>query len=262
MIVSVLMFVKFLVLLSVIVSLSAKELEFYTENSGYNNYLDTDGKIKGYNYEIVKEMMKRQKLNLPITLTTWSRAYGLIQCKPNIALFSMTRTKPREKIFKWVGPLHQVRFVLYGLKDDSLKIESFEAAKKVDAIGCYKNDVRETYLKNKGFTNLSSLTGEDANYRNFQKLIAGRIRLWVTSDHVLYRECKKHDVDMKLFEEKFVLKKSYVYLAFSKGVSDEIVKNWQKTLDEMKADGSYKKIMLNYPTGDMTMTFDKAKKVE
>ena len=256
------MLLKILILFSLLFVLSAKDLEFYTENSGYNNYMSADGQIKGHNYEIVKEMMSRRSLDYPVKLTTWSRSYGLIQSKPNIALFSMTRTKAREEMFKWVGPLSQTRFVLYGLKQGKFKVDSVEAAKKVRAVGCYKDDVRETVLLKEGFENLSSLTGVDANSRNLQKLLAGRIDLWITSDQVMYKEVKKAGLDLSLLEEKVVVRKFHVYLAFSKAVSDTEVAKWQAALDSMKKDGTYKKIMLKYPTGDLTLTFDKARAAE
>ena len=238
-------------------TLMSEELKFYTENSGYNNYLDKDGSIKGHNTDIIRELLKRHNLKSEILLTTWSRAYGLIQTKPNIALFSMTRNSERNDKFKWVGPLHQINFVLYGLKSNKIQIDSLEQAKKVASIGCYKSDVRETYLLKNNFKNLSSLTGKEANLQNLQKLMSGRTQLWITSDHVIYKSCEQLDIDPSLIEKKYEMLTSYIYLAFSKNVSDETVAAFQKSLDEMKKDGTYKKIMMSYPTGKASMTFDK-----
>jgi ABC-type amino acid transport substrate-binding protein len=47
-----------------------------------------------------------------------------------------------------------------------------------------------------------------------------------------------------------------VYLAFSKDTDDIIVNEWQHTLEAMKKDGTYKKILSQYPSGLKRITFD------
>ncbi|MCP3940291.1 MAG: transporter substrate-binding domain-containing protein [Desulfobacteraceae bacterium] len=230
------------------------ELKVLTENSGENNYLDKDGKIKGHNTEIVREIMKRLNKNFDIKIVPWIRGYKLAQSEPYIAIFSMTRTAKREKMFKWVGPLHATKFILYKKKGSTFNILSLEDAKKVGIVGCYKGDVREKLLLSNGFTNLQSLYGSDANLRNLKKLISGHIDLWISSDHIAYKTGIDSGIDPGEFEKAYIVKKAYVYLAFSLGTPDYIVDEWRYTLKEIKDDGTYEKIMMKYPLGAKRIT--------
>ncbi len=232
------------------------ELTIFTENSGENNYLDSDGKIKGHNTDIVREIMQRLNLNFAINLVPWKRGYYEVQRRPNVVLFSMTRTFKRDKLFKWVGPLHVTKFSFYKKKGSDITINTLDDAKQVDAIGCYRDDVREKLLKRLGFTNLSSLFGKDANLRNLNMLMKGRIDLWISSDHVVFKIANDTGIDPNEIEETLTVKKAYVYLAFSKDTDDKIVNEWQHTLEAMKKDGTYKRILSQYPLGLKRITFD------
>ncbi len=232
------------------------ELTILTENSGENNYLDKNGQITGHNTDIVREIMKRLNLRFTIRMVPWKRGYREALSKPNVVLFSMTRTFKREKLFKWVGPMYVTKFSLYKKKGSDITIHTLDDAKKVRLIGCYRDDVREKLLSGLGFSNLSSLFGEDANLRNLKLLMLGRIDLWISSDHIVFKIAKDIGIDHNNVEEALTIMRAYVYLAFSKGTDDTIVNEWQYTLDAIKKDGTYKRIMSQYPLGLKRLTFD------
>ena len=232
------------------------DLTILTENSGENNYLDSDGQIKGFNTDIVREIMQRLNLNFTIKIVPWKRGYHEVRHRPNVVLFSMVRTFEREKFFKWVGPLNVTKFSFFKKKGSDITINTLDDAKKVGAIGCIGDDVREKLLKRLGFTNLSSLFGKDANLRNLEMLMLGRIDLWISTDHIVFKTANDTGIDPNEIEETLTVKKAYVYLVFSKDTDDKIVNEWQHTLEAMKKDGTYKKILSQYPTGLKRITFD------
>jgi polar amino acid transport system substrate-binding protein len=232
------------------------DLTILTENSGENNYLDSNGQIKGFNTDIVREIMQRLNLNFTIEIVPWKRGYHEVLHRPNVVLFSMVRTFEREKLFKWVGPLNVTKFSFFKKKGSDITINTLDDAKKVGAIGCIGDDVREKLLKRLGFTNLSSLFGKDANVRNVEMLMLGRIDLWISTDHIVFKTANDTGIDPNEIEETLTVKKSYVYLAFSKDTDDKIVNEWQHTLESMKKDGTYKRILSQYPTGLKRITFD------
>lgn len=232
------------------------DLTILTENSGENNYLDSNGQIKGFNTDIVREIMQRLNLNFTIKIVPWKRGYHEVLHRPNVVLFSMVRTFEREKLFKWVGPLNVTKFSLFKKKGSDININTLGDAKKVGAIGCIGDDVREKLLKRLGFTNLSSLYGKDANLRNLEMLMLGRIDLWISTDHIVFKTANDTGIDPNEIEETLTVKKKYVYLAFSKDTDDKIVNEWQHTLEAMKKDGTYKKILSQYPSGLKRITFD------
>lgn len=62
---------------------------------------------------------------------------------------------------------------------------------------------------------------------------------------------------MSELKEVLVLAKAYNYIAFSNDVTDRTVAKWQKTLDDIKADGTYAKIMSKYAAGSASITYEK-----
>ena len=232
------------------------DLTILTENSGENNYLDSNGQIKGFNTDIVREIMQRLNLNFTIKIVPWKRGYREVLHRPNVVLFSMVRTFEREKLFKWVGPLNVTKFSFFKKKGSDITINTLGDAKKVGAIGCIGDDVREKLLKRLGFTNLSSLFGKDANLRNLEMLMLGRIDLWISTDQIVFKTANDTGIDPNEIEETLTVKKAYVYLVFSKDTDDKIVNEWQHTLKTMKNDGTYKKILSQYPSGLKRITFD------
>ncbi len=234
----------------------SEELTIYTEHSGESNFRNKHGEPDGHSVEIVKEIMKRLNETFRIEIVPWKRAYYELENKPNIVLFSTTRTRERENKFKWVGPLNTLKWVLYKKKGNPIELKSLEDAKKLRSIGCYQGDAREQFLLSKGFKNLNSLFGEDSNQRNLRLLSMGRIDLWISSNVGIAQICKEANADISEFEEALVVKQAYLYIAFSKNSSEALIKKWQNTLNEIKKDGTYLKILSRYSTGKYVKIFD------
>ena len=84
----------------------------------------------------------------------------------------------------------------------------------------------------------------------------GRIDLWISTDQIVFKIANDTGIDPNEIEETLTVTKAYVYLAFSKDTDDKIVNEWQHTLEAMKKDGTYKKILSQYPSGLQRITFD------
>lgn len=210
------------------------------EYSPYN--FTKDGKITGISTEIVREILKRIGHPDNIEVFSWSRGYNLIQQKGNHILFSTTRTEKRENLFKWVGPLALNKTVFFAKKGSNISVASINDARKVKSIGVYKDAFGEMLLKEKGFTNIDSVVD---NKLNLKKLIGGRIDLWIINELTGVQIAKEAGLTDKI-ESVFEVQTKQLYMAFSKNTPDEIIKKWQKALDEIKADGSYARILRKY----------------
>lgn len=103
---------KILLLLSFLLSLQAVDIpnfKIMTENYPPFNMENKDGKLVGIGVEVFTEMLKRvgsSQTKEDFELMPWSRAYNIVQTKKNSVLFTTSRTKEREELFKWVGPLN------------------------------------------------------------------------------------------------------------------------------------------------------------
>ncbi|WP_167505862.1 substrate-binding periplasmic protein [Desulfosediminicola flagellatus] len=219
----------------------AEDFKIMTEEFPPFNYTQ-DGKLTGLSSEVMVELTKRVGHQMNAEVLPWARAYGLIQRKDGLILYSMTRTEAREELFKWVGPIASNKWVFFTKKGSGIVINSLEDAKKVKAIGAYKEDAAETFLKEQGFTNIDSVPNDELNV---PKLMGGRIDLWIVGELQGIHKAKQKGESDNL-EKVFDVKDTQLYIAFSKNTPDEVITTWQSALDAIKADGTYDAIVKKY----------------
>jgi polar amino acid transport system substrate-binding protein len=228
----------FLILLMPITSGWSQELTIISEENPPFNF-NKNGVFTGSATEVVREIMRRLNQPAGIEVMTWARAYQLARTRPNVVLFSTTRTKEREDLFHWVGPIFKVRFGFYARKGSNLVLTCLADAKKVGAIATYKDDVREQLLKSMGFTNLDSSKSPASNLK---KLLAGRVDLWLYSNLGVPSVAEQMGINPDDVEFILPFKDFFAYIAVSKGTPQAVVAKWQETLEAMKRDGTFEKI--------------------
>ncbi len=221
---------------------SINDLTIMTENYPPYNY-EEDGTASGFSTEIVREIMLRNNISTKINVLSWPRAYEFVQAKENQVLYSMSRTKERENLFKWVGPIVEYEVVFFKKKGSPVTVNSLDDAKKVDSIGTGQKTSATLYLESQGFTNLDPISDPLMNVR---KLFYGRNELWLSGDLSGIHRIKKAGYKPSDFEIEYVIRKEELYIAFSKDVPQNIIDTWQKTLDEIKKDGTFDKVKSRY----------------
>ena len=225
------------------------KVKIYTENYPPYN-MEVNGKPKGISVDILQAMFKQMKSKKTINdikLRPWATGYKITLKKSNTMLFSMTRTKQREKLFKWVGPIIPTEIGIIAPKDRHIKIHNLKDLKKYK-IGAVLNDVGEQLLLENGIdrANIQSVGGENPIILNFQKMGKNRIDMFAYETNVAMYGAKSFQIEQKEFEIVYVLKKAKLYYAFNKNTDDKIIKAYQKALDDVKANGTYKKILKKY----------------
>ncbi len=214
---------------------AAADLTIITEEFPPFNYTEA-GRLTGVTTQVVQEITRRLQITSEIQVLPWARGYKRLLTEPNVVLFTTARTRERESLFHWVGPIYIFRLGFYARKTDALHIDSLEAAKHVRAIATYKDDFREQILKSLGFTNLDSSNSPQSNIR---KLVSGRVDLWFFDNIGTPKMAREAGIDPNEFEEVFTFQQHYSFIAISKQTSPAIVRQWQAALDEMKSDGTF-----------------------
>jgi len=214
---------------------AAAELTIITEEFPPLNYTE-NGKLTGAITDVVREITRRLGIANDIQVMPWARGYKRLLTEPNTVLFTTARTEARESLFHWVGPLHSARIELYARKSDQRQIDSIEAAMQVDAIATYRDDVREQILKSLGFTNLDS---SNSPHSGIRKLMSGRVDLWIFDNVGAQQVAREAGFGPRDIKAILTLQQQISYIAISKPTSPAIVQQWQVTLDEMKADGTF-----------------------
>ena len=108
-------------------------------------------------------------------------------------------------------------------------------AKKVRRIGVLRDDTKEEFLEMHGFTNLEPVSDER---KNVQKLVMGRIDLWVFKKPGLKTVCDLAGIAYDAVEEVFDLRETRVDIAFSLDTPDAVVERWRAAFADMVADGT------------------------
>ena len=219
---------------------SAQKLQIYCEDDKPLQFKTPDGNLTGLTVEVVQEIQKRVGNTDPIQMLPWARGLKYLNEEPNTVLFSMARTAERNDLYQWVGPISETVMGLYAKADSTIQIKTLDDAKKVRAIGVYRDDLRDQYLTREGFTNLDRTTEAVQSYK---KLMLGRIDLFASSANEV---AENRYINVKLV---FPLLKAQVFIAVNHETDSAIVTRWDEALEAMKKDGSFKAIYHKYYPG-------------
>ncbi|WP_292593993.1 transporter substrate-binding domain-containing protein [Mesotoga sp. UBA5847] len=216
---------------------------FLTEEYPPVTFKGENGEPTGFVTEMVKEILRRNDMSGEILIVPWSIGYELASNLPNVFLFSMDQTEQRRDNFEWIGPVGKNTAYLYARKDTDAPATDLESAKTVAAIGTTTNWWTEQLLKEMGFENLvSSLDPLDTVVQLFE----GETDLAVFTDLTVGELVKNAGYSMDDLEALIELQTNYFYIAASKGTNFGMILSFQKTLDEMKRDGSFEETIREF----------------
>lgn len=204
---------------------------FYTEIYPPANYL-VDDKLKGISVDTLKAMWKH--LHMPeqeIQLVPWSRGYKFTLDKNNTALFTMSKTQPRENLFKWVGPIFHATQILIAKKSKNFNFSNTEQVFK-HTVATVKGDVSENSLHKIGFP--SANIAKIAQLKQaFLLMESDRVDMIVASIHAFDHLIKENNLDANAYEQVWQVNKTGNYLAFNINTPDEVIQTYQQAFDDI-----------------------------
>jgi polar amino acid transport system substrate-binding protein len=199
-----------------------------------------DGKVIGIGTDKVREIMARTAMAYQIELLPWKRAYDSALQVDNTCVYSTTRTAERERLFKWVGPVAISEWVMFGRADRKFDLKSLEDVRAL-RIGTYNGDVRDSYLRSRGFE-VDTAT-DDVN--NPKKLLADRIDLWASGKFEGRAVLKQNGWEAKVVPV-LAFNKADLYLACNRSIPDEVIERLNAALAAMGRDGTTKVLERKY----------------
>lgn len=242
----------FALLLSIFIPhLTAASLTLYSEEFPPFNYTDK-GKFVGASTEVVEAIMQITQQDYEIKSFPWARSMHISQHKKNGFIFSISRRKDREKLFKWVGVLVPANQSVFALKSRTdIRINQLNDMKPF-IIGTTFKDARETFLLTKGFDSLNfkRLSGENTYHQHYEQLKLGRIELWpmpnAVMNHVVTSYGDKPDNWIQnVFKLDEISQEGY-YLAASLTTSDDLINKLRQALIDFKQSEAYSQIILKW----------------
>jgi len=228
---------------------SLNDIKFMTEHYPPYNYVE-DGRPQGIAIDLMVLMLKRLNTNhqrKDIRILPWARAYKMLLEDKNTALFAMTKTKQREKLFKWVGPFAQTNVSLIAKKQSKILLDSSKEINNYK-IGVVRDDIGEELLYTLGVKSkqVESTGGIDALKKLIKMLNRNRFDLLSYEAGVVAWEMKKLGFNIKDYEIVFHLSQTQQYFAFHKDTPNSIINALQKTLDKLKKEGHHQRILNKY----------------
>lgn len=225
-----------LIFLTLATPAGAAKLFLTTEVYPPYNLQASDGSVRGVYFDQLKIVLEDTGTSYEVAVMPWARAIALATTQAMHCVFATARTPEREKLFKWVAPIHIDRNILVARREANIEASGLEEARKY-RVGTQRGDYTETLLQKLGFPQVD--VGADFEI-TLNKLQLGRIDLMPMSESTF------KGLPENTFREVITLTRQQLGLACNKSVPDEVIAKLQARLDRLIADGTQQKIFDHY----------------
>ncbi len=218
----------------------AQSIRAVTETTPYT--FVAGGKVVGTATEVVELTLQRAGLtDYSVHLYPWARAYDMALKEPQVLIFLIARTAAREQQFHWAGEIMQIQYHLYRLKRRSLEVTDLASARAY-TIGVMRDDVRQQYLRSRGF---DKLVVSAQPLDNFRKLLSGQVDLVPLTADDATMLCKETGFDCADLQRVLTLDEAStgLYMAYSRQTPLEVVQRTRQAFEKLKAEGLVKRTM-------------------
>mgnify|MGYP003828342217 CR=1 FL=1 len=226
----------YLMLICVLFSSCSKRnpsLTIVTEEYPPLSYTENDS-VKGYGTEIVQLIQRRIEDNAKINVMKWNEAYQLALSKPNIVIYTIEKTKEREGLFYWIGPIGSNETSVFIPRKKNIRINQFDDLKKFSSIATTTDWFTEEYLKIKGLNNLTSMPNPEDNVKMVMK---GKSDATILTNVTYADIVKNAGYQVDDLKPVFHVMSSDFYIGISKLTDFKIVKKWKDAYDQMNQEG-------------------------
>lgn len=213
-------------------TIQAQSFKAYSESMPPYNYIQ-NGKVNGFSTELLKQITKNSDIYIEqIEILPWKRAYEKVKNTKNTILYSTARSKERENLFKWVGPIDHIKVGIVAKKSKHIKI------KKVDDLNKYKiGTITSSYVEQKllkNGLNTDSLDSFISVKSQIKKLISGRVDSVAFSIPAICYFLVSIGEDLSDYEVIYPLGEAKLYFAFNKETSKETINELNRNIKNIK----------------------------
>lgn len=204
-------------------------------------------KAYGISIEILNEIFRRldSKQNaINSEFFPWARAYYISQNERMNILFVTARTKDRERLFKWVGPIFSDKIEAFALKKRNIQINDISDFQKY-RISTYIGDSQEELINKLGIP-IESLDRLISSEARFKKLYSGRSDIIIASRIVFFDYLNSNEINTNTLDSIYELDSIDICYAFSLDTPDWVVDKFQEVIMDLHKDGTINKIYESY----------------
>jgi polar amino acid transport system substrate-binding protein len=218
-----------------------EEIQVVTELLEPYQILNPDGSLGGFSTDVVEALFDITEDQADVQIMPWARAYEVALHKPNILIYSIARTKIREKKFHWIGALKEERLYFWGLKKNYTRTDYDVSALKAFKIAASRNSNTAQYLIAQGFSNIHQLANER---QNMNMLFIDRVDLILATQITIETRAKSlgHDFnDLQRLNEVAALNNK-LSIAFSLNSSPALITKYQTAFQQLVTSGQLAKL--------------------
>ena len=216
------------------------------------SYTDADGKLIGYEIELVDALCAQMKAECEVISQDWDGLIpGLNAQKFDAAIAGMSITPERKEVVDFSDPYFHSGIILIGKKGDDLSVESLTGL----PIASQRSTVASQYLQDEHAD--ADIKLYDTQDNAYLDLTSGRV-LGMMSDKVTGIDWLKTDAG-KGYEvkgEEISTNDDAMGIAFRKG--DPLIAKFNAALAELKDNGTYDQITGSYFGTSSTAAAQKA----
>lgn len=204
------------------------------------SYTDADGKLIGYEIELVDALCAQMKAECEVISQDWDGLIpGLNAQKFDAAIAGMSITPERKEVVDFSDPYFHSGIILIGKKGDDISIDSL----KGQPIASQRSTVASQYLQDEHAD--ADIKLYDTQDNAYLDLTSGRARAMM-SDKVTGTDWLKTDAgkDYEVKGDEISSDDDAMGIAFRKG--DPLVAKFNTALAELKDNGTYDQITGSY----------------
>ncbi|WP_027360903.1 substrate-binding periplasmic protein [Desulforegula conservatrix] len=223
-----------------------QKIRWMTEEYAPYNYTER-GILKGISVDILNEIWKRSGIGPKkpdIEVLPWARGYMYLKNEKNSCLFSMGITEERKKHFIFSNPILSNNNVIIAKKSKKYKIDSINELKNI-IIGTVREDAGEQFLVSAG-CQMDKLERSSSAETLVRKLAMGRMDAISYGEDTAAYNMKLYGIDPNQYEVIYLINKSETAFGFNKDTEPEIIARFNKTIDDLKKDGTIERIREKY----------------
>lgn len=144
-----------------------------------------NGQIAGSNTVLVRKILSTAQLQAEFQMYPWARAYSLALHQPDVLIYGMARTKEREALFHWIGPIASFQLGFVRLKaNKKAAVQQITDAKSL-TIAVQRQDSSYDFLVSQGFVEGKQLVVVADAEQSWLLLANGKVDLIVENPVLL-----------------------------------------------------------------------------
>jgi polar amino acid transport system substrate-binding protein len=198
------------------------------------------GEAMGLVHDVVREIAWRIGHSGTVEFWPWSYAQELALTRPDVGILALTRSPEREDKYRWVVNVVTDDLVLVG--GAGVDAGDLDALKD-RPIGVLRRSGAEALLRERGFTRIQPASEE---WINAQRMRDRLVDAWLAPRLMVLYAYREVGGDVATLNIGQVVRRSEIWFAASKGMSDQEAGRWQSGFEQLRADGTYDAILARY----------------